>query len=82
MFLDELKKHWNKRTTIRFLVFTYPKTSGLGFCVFLAGFGLVLKNELDKTNSLWNGVRDSMHSGDKTTRRNNRMVIYEGSIKD
>ncbi len=82
MTLDELKSNWRRRTTVRYLLFTYPKTSSLGFGLFLLGFGLVLKNEVDQTNATWNGIKETMHSTETTARRNNKLVIYGGSTKD
>jgi hypothetical protein len=82
MFFADLKKNWNSRTTIRWFVFGYPKTFGLVFTGALVGFGIIVRNEMSNSIQFWNGIRDTMHSEDKTTRRNDKMVVYDGSRKD
>lgn len=82
MFFKKFKTNWNSRSTVRWFVFSYPKTFGLLFTGLVVGYGMVVNNETNKLTSYWSGVRDTMYSEDKTTRRGSKLLVYDSSRKD
>ena len=80
--LDEIRLNWHKRQLIRWGLVTYPRSSGLVFASLLALFAAVIRGESEQMRSFHVGFTHTIHSADKTSRHNDKILVYDSSKAD
>ena len=78
-FFRELKRQYDKKQWIRWLCFTYPKTTALGGVSLLVLINYLLSEEFKSVNSFNHSFSDTVYATDKTSRRNDRVLVYDSS---
>ena len=81
-FFKHLKYNYSQRQTIRFFMFTYPKTTSvLGLVTFVA-LSVVCLKELKKIENFNNSFRNTVYSNDNSSKRNKTILIYDGELNN
>ena len=80
-FLKELKFHYDQRQSIRFLLFTYPKTIGALFIGATLITGFTIDHEFNNLGLYNDAISFGIHSN-KTGRVTNKVVVYDSENKN
>lgn len=75
-FFEKLKYNYSQRQTFRFFMFTYPKITALVGMTTLAGITLATVYELNDLENFHVSFKNTIHSNDTASKRNNKMLIY------
>ena len=79
-FLEDLKENFHRKRLFRWLIFTYPKTAtalGLGLTSWFIYVGAKEVNEASEFQLSFN---ETIHSKSNQTKRNNKIVVYDGTV--
>ena len=76
LFLENFKRYYSEKKTVRWLLFTYPKSCAT-ISLLSISYLVYFTNELSKEAILKNiATTDALHTNDNVTRKNRTMLIY------
>lgn len=74
-FFNEIRSNWRKKQLLRWAVFYHPKTSGFLMLAAVGAYTMITNEETTKMKKDYAGIRESMHTHENTSRRNQPISI-------